>query len=43
MQTFDQHLLALHNAGRISLEDAIRYANNADELELKLSGLTEDD
>lgn len=43
MQTFDQHLLNLHNEGRISRDDAVRFANNPDELELKLSGLTEDD
>jgi twitching motility protein PilT len=43
MQTFDQHLHALYTEGRITRDDAVRYANNPDELELKLSGLTEDD
>lgn len=43
MQTFDQHLYQLVTAGRVRQEDAMRYANNPDELALKLSGLTEDD
>jgi len=43
MQTFDQHLYALVNEERVTRDDAVRYANNPDELELKMSGLTEDD
>ncbi len=43
MQTFDQHLLLLQEAGAITRADAVRFANNPDELELRLSGLTEDD
>lgn len=43
MQTFDQHLFQLVNAGRILQDDAMRFANNPDELALKLSGLSDDD
>lgn len=43
MQTFDQHLYELIQSGRIKADDAMRYANNPDELALKLSGLAEDD
>jgi twitching motility protein PilT len=44
MQTFDQALYALVHAGKVKQDDALKYANNPDELALKLSGLgTEDD
>lgn len=43
MQTFDQHLHELIRANRIRAEEAMRYANNPDELSLRLSGLSEED
>ena len=43
MQTFDQHLYDLIQAGRVKADDAMRYANNPDELSLKLSGLADND
>lgn len=42
-QTFDQHLFQLIGEGRISQTDALRFANNPDELALRLSGLGSDD
>jgi twitching motility protein PilT len=42
-QTFDQHLYELIQAGRVRQEDAIAFANNPDELALKLAGLAEED
>jgi twitching motility protein PilU len=37
MQTFDSHLIKLHQAGRISLEEAIRNADSANNVRLKIS------
>jgi twitching motility protein PilT len=42
-QTFDQHLFQLLGEGRITQPDALRFANNPDELALRLSGLGSDD
>ena len=42
MQTFDQALLALIRAQRIEQDQALRYANNPDELALRLAGLGDD-
>lgn len=42
-QTFDQHLLALVNEGRVLEAEALKYANNPDELALRLSGMGADD
>ncbi len=42
-QTFDQHLYALIKEQRVKQDDALKYANNPDELALKLSGLGADD
>jgi twitching motility protein PilU len=36
MQTFDQHLYRLYKAGRIAYEDAIRYADSANEVRLMI-------
>jgi twitching motility protein PilU len=36
MQTFDQHLLALYESGRISVEEAIRHADSRTDLTLKI-------
>jgi twitching motility protein PilT len=40
MQTFDQSLFTLLQSGRISLEEAIHNATNADEFKLLVSGIT---
>ncbi|HEX3085573.1 MAG TPA: type IV pilus twitching motility protein PilT [Pyrinomonadaceae bacterium] len=40
MQTFDQSLFALLQQGRITLEEAIHNATNADEFKLLVSGIT---
>src|SRR5215467_6204514 len=40
MQTFDQSLFALLNAGRITYEEAIHNATNADEFKMRVSGIT---
>ena len=39
MQTFDQSLFYLYQAGQITLEDALRGASNADEFKLRLAGV----
>jgi twitching motility protein PilT len=39
MQTFDQSLFALLQAGRISIEEAIHNATNADEFKMRVSGI----
>ena len=36
MQTFDQHLLALYESGRISVEEAIRHADSRTDVTLKI-------
>ncbi len=40
MQTFDQHLFLLYEAGTITYEDALRYASNKDEFKLKVQGVS---
>jgi len=40
MQTFDQSLFALLQSGRITLEEAIHNATNADEFKMRVSGIT---
>ncbi len=42
-QTFDQHLFALVGEGRVTQDEALKYANNPDELALRLSGMGADD
>ena len=39
MQTFDQSLFNLFQSGRISLEEAINNATNADEFRMRVSGI----
>jgi twitching motility protein PilT len=39
MQTFDQSLFNLHQAGLITMEEALRGASNPDEFRLRLSGI----
>ena len=36
MQTFDQSLIELYQAGEISYEDALRYADSANEVRLRI-------
>jgi twitching motility protein PilT len=40
MQTFDQSLFMLLQSGRITLEEAIHNATNADEFRMRVSGIT---
>jgi twitching motility protein PilT len=40
MQTFDQSLFALLHAGRITYEEAIHNATNADEFKMRVAGIT---
>jgi len=42
-QSFDQSLYWHHKKGVITLEDALRFANNPDDLELRLSGISGED
>lgn len=37
MQTFDSHLYKLYSSGRISLEEALRNADSASNLKLKIN------
>ncbi|MBV9928296.1 MAG: type IV pilus twitching motility protein PilT [Acidobacteria bacterium] len=39
MQTFDQSLFTLHQAGLISLEEALRGSSNPDEFRLRVAGI----
>jgi twitching motility protein PilT len=39
MQTFDQSLFYLYQAGRIGLDEALRGASNPDEFRLRMSGI----
>jgi twitching motility protein PilT len=39
MQTFDQSIYEHYKAGRISYEDALNYATNADEFKLRVQGI----
>jgi twitching motility protein PilT len=39
MQTFDQSLFNLFQSGKISLEEAIHNASNADEFRMRVSGI----
>ncbi|WP_457622351.1 type IV pilus twitching motility protein PilT [Persephonella sp.] len=40
MQTFDQAILDLYNKGWITYEDALAYASNPSDLELKIKGIS---
>jgi len=42
-QSFDQSLYWNHKKGTITLEDALRFANNPDDLELRMSGIAGED
>ena len=39
MQTFDQSLFGLYQAGRVSYDEALRWASNVDEFKLKVQGI----
>ncbi len=43
MQTFDQSILELYNKGLISYEDALAYASNPADLDLKIKGISSGD
>lgn len=40
MQTFDQSIMKLHRAGMISYEEAMSYATNPDDFDLRVRGIT---
>jgi len=40
MQTFDQSIMKLHRAGMISYEEAMNYATNPDDFDLRVRGIT---
>jgi twitching motility protein PilT len=40
MQTFDQSLFGLFEQGRVSYEEALRWATNVDEFKLKVQGIS---
>ena len=40
MQTFDQSIFSLYEAGRVSYEEALRWATNIDEFKLKVQGIS---
>jgi Tfp pilus assembly ATPase PilU len=40
MQTFDQSIFALYQAGYVTLEEALRWASNVDEFKLKVQGIS---
>jgi twitching motility protein PilT len=42
MQTFDQAIYEMIKSGRVTQEEGLKYANNPDEVALKLSGLGEE-
>jgi twitching motility protein PilT len=42
-QTFDQHVYDLAQAGKVKQEDALKNANNPDELMLRFAGISDDD
>jgi len=42
-QTFDQSVIELYNQGLISYEDALAYASNPSDVELKLKGIGGED
>jgi len=43
MQTFDQSILELYNKGFISYENALAYASNPADLDLKIKGISSED
>lgn len=43
MQTFDQAIIEHIQSGRVSQDDGLKYANNPDEVALRLAGLGSDD
>ena len=40
MQTFDQSIFALFQAGHVSYEEALHWVTNVDEFKLKVQGIT---
>ena len=40
MQTFDQSIFSLFEQGRVSYDEALRWASNVDEFKLKVQGIS---
>jgi twitching motility protein PilT len=40
MQTFDQSIFGLYEQGKVSLEEALRWASNVDEFKLRVQGIS---
>ena len=40
MQTFDQAIFGLYAQGKVSYEEALRWASNVDEFKLKVQGIS---
>jgi len=40
MQTFDQSIYGLYEQGKVSLEEALRWASNVDEFKLRVQGIS---
>jgi twitching motility protein PilT len=40
MQTFDQSIFSLYQRGKVSYEEALRWASNVDEFKLKIQGIS---
>jgi twitching motility protein PilT len=40
MQTFDQSIFSLYSQGRVTLDEALRWASNVDEFKLKVQGVS---
>jgi twitching motility protein PilT len=40
MQSFDQSIFGLYRSGRVSYEEALRWASNVDEFKLKVQGIS---
>ena len=40
MQSFDQSIFGLYQAGQVSLEEALRWASNVDEFKLRVQGIS---
>jgi twitching motility protein PilT len=39
MQTFDQSIFALYQAGRVSYDEALHWVTNVDEFKMKVQGI----
>ena len=39
MQTFDQSIFNMYSQGKVTLEEALKWATNVDEFKLKVQGI----